>query len=629
MKNSKQNKSNNNDYSFTLNIYENEEISNRIYKLNNSNYSFDKENEKKLINFITENIPADKKIVFCIHQFELGDAIILNGLYRYLLTKYDYVIIAVRNDYYNQIKIMYFDEKNILFYILEKNSYLFNYYNNIRTLIPYTNNIMELFKNYNITFKPMGNLTMKYFDSKIDFYSSNYPEFLYKNHGYNIKAIQYNFFKINRNLEMEDLLYNKLISIIGENYIIVIDDEKRKFTISNLYLKEEIPIFKIGLGSINNNKDLESVKDENIFNYLKILENAKEVHSIHSSIVLLIEHLKLDIKCFLHNNSRKGNVKYKNSSNILILNNNQVVLNTNRNLDINIYRELYDTTYSVFNDKLIKFFEENIADNSKNFFIFHDVALGDQISAGGMIRFLYTKFDNIIIACQKIYHKQLQELYKDLPNIYFYVLDYENFIWDIHYHFSNILFNFETNESTCLDKVKKIISSKNISFKFNGNENNYIIDKNSYLFPDRMYKNYNIDIKIRYDYFKINRDIETENTVYNELIKILGNDYIIVIDDEKRNFTINLPNQKYPIFKLGLDSKNKNINLELIKNDNIINYIKILENAKEIHSIDSSLLLLIDQIDLKSRIFVYPSLRYNYVGKSMVIYKNKNFIFKK
>jgi hypothetical protein len=308
----------NNEKDYQLNIYENKEISNKQYEFIKIKDLLNTEYEKKLINFITENLSADKKTVFCIHQFELGDAIILNGLYRYLLTNYNYVVIAVRIEYYEQIKIMYLDEKNILFYVLKQDDKM-DYYNNINKLIPYTDKIRNIFVKYNITFKPMGHHICKYFKVNMN-ESSGYPTFLYKNHGYNIQTIQYNFFKINRNLEAEEILYNKLINIIGENYIIVIDDEERNFKISNIYSKEDLPIFKIGLDSINNNKDLESIKDKNIFNYIKILEKAKEVHSIHSSIILIVEHLKLDIKkCFIHNKVRpNNNIKYNNKNIIII-----------------------------------------------------------------------------------------------------------------------------------------------------------------------------------------------------------------------------------------------------------------------------------------------------------------------
>ena len=309
------------------------------------------------------------------------------------------------------------------------------------------------------------------------------------------------------------------------------------------------------------------------------------------------------------------------------INNKITCINNNIQTDVNNI-ELNKEYNIVFNEKLIRFLEI-IPNNTTNFFIFHDVALGDNIACNGMIRFLSTKFTNIIIACQKKYYDQLKDIYSDLSNILFYILEYSEFNWYIHYKFSNNLFNIITFSSNPSAQLQKIINQKNINFRYNNDTynsyNSFIEDENSKSFPNRVYKQYNININIRYNYFKVNRDINNELDLYNKLIEIVGENYIIIIDDENRNFKINIPNSIYPIFRLGFGSKNINSKLETIKTNNVLNYITILERSKEIHSIDSCILLLIDQLNIKKKVFVYNNIRKNTITD--VIYQNNYFSY--
>jgi hypothetical protein len=149
-----------------------------------------------------------------------------------------------------------------------------------------------------------------------------------------------------------------------------------------------------------------------------------------------------------------------------------------------------------------------------------------------------------------------------------------------------------------------------------------IFNNNSSEFPLWLYEDLNINPTIAYSQFKINRDYKKEDDLYNKLINILGYKYIILIDDEKRNFIIDdkyLNNLKYPIFKLGDNSNNNNNKLNLIKDPFIFNYIKILENASEIISIDSSIPWLIDMLNITTKTTVHT-----YVRGGNVIYKNNN-----
>jgi hypothetical protein len=119
-------------------------------------------------------------------------------------------------------------------------------------------------------------------------------------------------------------LYNKLINIIGKKYIVVIDDEKRNFTINPKYLSHiKYPIFKMSHNSKNFIPELNLIKDPIIFNNIKILENATEIISIDTSIPWIIDFLNINVKTSVHTYMRDGDIKFKNK-NIKIINGNYI-----------------------------------------------------------------------------------------------------------------------------------------------------------------------------------------------------------------------------------------------------------------------------------------------------------------
>jgi hypothetical protein len=102
---------------------------------------------------------------------------------------------------------------------------------------------------------------------------------------------------------------------------------------------------------------------------------------------------------------------------------------------------------------------------------------------------------------------------------------------------------------------------------------NKITDKKN--FVKSFYELYGIPYIYRIDYFSIERDYELENTRYNEFINQYGTEYILYHEN---------------INEENIDIKYKNlIRVNLNKKSNtFFDYIKILENAKEIHLRDSS-----------------------------------------
>jgi hypothetical protein len=118
-------------------------------------------------------------------------------------------------------------------------------------------------------------------------------------------------------------------------------------------------------------------------------------------------------------------------------------------------------------------------------------------------------------------------------------------------------------------------------------EGNWIED--SYNFVNMFYSSYDIDISVRIDYFIFDRDHELENRTYDNFVQEHGDKYILYHSNDNDNFIINKKDYKY-------------INLNK-KSDTFFDYIKILENAHEIHVIDSSWAAFIYLLDCKYRLF--------------------------
>jgi len=265
-------------------------------------------------------------------------------------------------------------------------------------------------------------------------------------------------------------------------------------------------------------------------------------------------------------------------------------------------------------NKLIKYINNNLSDKNSNLFIIISPELGDNIIMNGAIRYYCTLYNKVILTCKNIYYNQISYMYRDLNNILIYKLPDIYFIQYINYYFP------------IDDEINNLYSKYNITYVnllniCNNNKINFIYNN---IFINNVTRHYNIldlDENIAYNYFKIVRDYNRENILYNKLINIVGNKYVIIIDDEKRNFLINDSYTKdinLPIFKISNNSNNKDSRLNEVKSQYIFDYIKILENAHLILSIDTSMPWIVNFLNLKVNMRIYPA-RYD-----NIIYKNKN-----
>jgi hypothetical protein len=189
---------------------------------------------------------------YIYHHLGLGDHIICNGIVRHYQEIYDDVTVFCKPCYSTNVKYMYRDNQKIIVLPIGEKSDVVDYINQ--------NNIeSDLIV---VGFDKPGFNTTKTFDEW--FYNTVDLPFEYR----------FSKFKFERNNEKENEVYNEL-NPNNEQYIYVHDDKERGFEINRDELKSDLKI-------------IENDKRFLMFDMLKIIENATEVHSMQTGMKDLI-----------------------------------------------------------------------------------------------------------------------------------------------------------------------------------------------------------------------------------------------------------------------------------------------------------------------------------------------------
>jgi hypothetical protein len=206
-------------------------------------------------------------------------------------------------------------------------------------------------------------------------------------------------------------------------------------------------------------------------------------------------------------------------------------------------------------------------------YIYHHLGLGDHIVNNGMVRHFYKQYKQITLFSYKHNVKNVQYMYRDLDRIQ--ILGVESDAQADHYILSQNL-----------DCIK-------IGFSDLGGVMPELP------FDKAFYKLAGLDFSIRFDEFYFKRDLQKEKDVLDAL-NPTGEKYIFVHDDASRGFSIDMD-------RIKTDHK-------IIMNDkrfNVFDYITLLENAEEVHFMQSSFKELMCSYELKKPILY----QHNYVRK--------------
>lgn len=191
-----------------------------------------------------------------------------------------------------------------------------------------------------------------------------------------------------------------------------------------------------------------------------------------------------------------------------------------------------------------------------NLFIHTHLGLGDHFIVCGLVRHIISleQYDWYYIGCKERNYISVEPLYRDLKNVK--ILRGANETADISLY-------SDLPEKCDVLRVGHEYLNPSIDF-----------DKS-------FYAQLGIPFKYKRSKFHVNRDVEREDKCFDELVKS-GGDYIFVHD-------------KTSIAEYSLKTRT---DIPIIKPINfdysIPDYLKIIENAKEVHCVDSSFLNFIE-----------------------------------
>jgi hypothetical protein len=202
-------------------------------------------------------------------------------------------------------------------------------------------------------------------------------------------------------------------------------------------------------------------------------------------------------------------------------------------------------------------------------YIYHHLGLGDHIICNGLVRSLITNTENYKMFVKSHNYESVKFMYRDLKNLDFIIGD-DSFVQ-----------NFLTENN--------IIASDLISAGFYRHPNAESFDESFYL-------QNNLELNFRWDNFFVDRDLDSEITLFNKF-DVTKNEYVFIHDDKSRNYEIDetkIINKHLKIVRPVLDYTN-----------NVFDYCYLMENSIESHFIDSSFRLIFDSLKLRNTNIYY------------------------
>ena len=215
----------------------------------------------------------------------------------------------------------------------------------------------------------------------------------------------------------------------------------------------------------------------------------------------------------------------------------------------------------------------------KKVYIYQHMGIGDMIACNGLIRTLITKTHNTIfyIFCHDKFFKTIKFMYRDEKKIKLISVNTKK--------------NTDEQVELFLKKLKK--NEKVIRIGFDNFDKIYkkLYSKKDPIAYDMIFYN---QLKIKYEkrfsncYWK--RDVKEENRVFKKLVKNPKKKYAFVHDE--------------PFLNYKIDRSFIKSNYKIIKNDKkemIFNLGKVIENASELHLMESSIRNMTEFLRLKAK----------------------------
>ena len=240
---------------------------------------------------------------------------------------------------------------------------------------------------------------------------------------------------------------------------------------------------------------------------------------------------------------------------------------------------VYKTTYNL----------KKIKDNK--FLAYTHLGLGDHIVCNGLLNHFSESFSKIYLPVKSRDINNLNYLYKDNDNVDVFKIEHETEVEDIN--------NFAKKNNLTILKIgfKKRKPPFNLSF----------------------YEQFDLPYDYSLNKFKILRDEEKESSLYKHLkntYKVEG-PYQIVHNQSSYGKVDLQSNKNLPIIYIEKET-------DLYKN--IFLYLKVIENASEIHCLDSSFLHLVERVKTNAELFFHNIKKDGQRGAEVHLVKNWRII---
>ena len=211
-------------------------------------------------------------------------------------------------------------------------------------------------------------------------------------------------------------------------------------------------------------------------------------------------------------------------------------------------------------------------------FIYQQTQIGDHILCYPIVRHYSEIYNKVYVFTRPLgdrHINNIKRLYSSLPNV-------------------RIILSADHNHT--LDFMK--INPDNNYLVFGHEDYRERLSKDPNTQFDRyFYETAGVPFEDKWNNFYIKRDLLKEREVFYNVLKLKdGEEYIFLQEDKTRGYVID---RKYvdPSLKIIETSRNPNVN--------IFDFLYTIENAKEVHQINSSFLTLIDMLQLKNNGLFY------------------------
>lgn len=198
--------------------------------------------------------------------------------------------------------------------------------------------------------------------------------------------------------------------------------------------------------------------------------------------------------------------------------------------------------------------------------VYHHLGLGDHIICNGLVRYLINNFNlkRIGLIVKQANVENVIRMFEDKPEIHFLVLNNDN--------------DFER-----LYKRNKDVPLLKVGFEKSRNED---FDKSFY---DSLF----VPFIERWNSWYVQRDRRQEDKIFEALD--IQDDYIFIHDySSVGNYNLNIQSNLRQIRPYKLDCEKS-----------IFDWIKVIENAKEVHVISSSFVHLINSLKLNNSLYFH------------------------